>query len=541
MTSASLQLIIELNTLSRKPTFVALLDAQKAFDCVWHDGLFQKLYKSTVLPVIQALLTSAYNGAESRVFWEGKISLPITLEKGVRQGSILSPLLYTVFIDGLIKALRNSGLGCTLQGRYSGVIILADDVALLASSSVELQEMLVITGRYTTQWRYSINPSKSAIIVFNEKRAPLEQRQQNSWSLSEANVIDRVPHHPHLGIIKSATRRDPTPEIISKGLKTFFALQGLGTFSSGLSPYLCAKLWMVFCIPRMLYGTAVLALTSHEAARLNTSQNNIFKKILGLPQSTANEAIYLLTGLLPLQAQHELNSLLLIGQLITLPEVRFEKRTLLHATTLSTPLTKAWNKILSKHNLPDLTSILTNPTPYINWKRQVKKAVQETTIRQVQHAITSKSTLSLWKHLHQLPSPASIFLLCLAPHLRKAQIARCQLLTQTYPTQKCLLKIGKTQSAACLLCKEEEEDVVHFVSSCKHLLPYRASFIGKANQQFPGLGISPSLDQDNPLAFAHLILLPNTDLTTSLSNSFTILSLHYILHIHTLHASAYME
>ena len=540
MTSASLQLIIELNTLSRKPTFAALLDAQKAFDCVWHDGLLQKLSNSPVHPVIQALLASSYDSAESRVYWEGKVSLPITLEKGVRQGSILSPSLYILFIDGLIKALRESGLGCTFQGRYSGVIVLADDVALLAPTSEELQKMLRITGRYTIQWRYSINPSKSVVIVFNEKRAPAEQRLQETWSLSEAEVITRSHHHPHLGITKSASHRDPTPDIISKGLKTFFALQGVGTYSSGLSPYLCAKLWTVFCIPRMLYGTAVLTLTTHEAARLNTSQNNIFKKILGLPQSTANDAVYLLVGLLPLPAQHELNSLLLIGQLTTLPQVRFEKRTLIHATTSSTPLTKAWNKILTKHSLPDLTSLLMNPIPYMSWKRQVNKAVQETTIRQVQHSIRTKSTLSLWKHLDQLPSPASIFPLCLAPHLRKAQIARCQLLTQTYPTQKRLLKIGKTQNATCPLCKEEE-DVVHFISSCNYLLPKRASFIAKANQQLPQLAIPPTFDQENPLEFARLILLPNTDLATSSSNSFTTLSLYYILQIHTLRASAQVE
>ena len=153
-----------------------------------------------------------------------------------------------------------------------------------------------------------------------------------------------MEHHPHLGITKCSTRTDPSPDIISKGLKSFFALHGVGAYTSGLSPHLCAKLWMVFCIPRMLYGTPVHIFTTHEAAQINTAQYALFKRILGIPQSAANEAVFLLTGLIPLFSQIEQNCLLLIGQLANLPAERFGKRTLLQASVISVPLTKYWKR-----------------------------------------------------------------------------------------------------------------------------------------------------------------------------------------------------
>ena len=112
MTSCTLELIIESNTCQKHTTYVALLDAEKAFDKVWHDGLFHKLDNTNIDPshTCNALLRSLYSDLESQVFWDGKASESIPILQGVRQGGVLSPLLYNVFIDGLIKLLKEKNL-----------------------------------------------------------------------------------------------------------------------------------------------------------------------------------------------------------------------------------------------------------------------------------------------------------------------------------------------------------------------------------------------------------------------------------------------
>ena len=269
-----------------------------------------------------------------------------------------------------------------------------------------------------------------------------------------------------------------------------------------------------------------------EASRINTAQNNLFKRILGIPQSAANESIFLFTGLIPLYSQIEQSCLLLIGQLINLSTDRFERRTLLRAAVTSVPLTKRWNNILQKHHLPDLLSLLEHPIPYQSWKAQIKNSVLKETRLAAQNAIATKSTLALWKDLTQLPSPNRIFPVGLPPHLRRAQIARAQLLTQTYPLKKRLLKIGKSSNALCPLCLKEEEDVFHFVASCDNLQPHRTKFIGNLNQAFPDPGISSTLDQDNPQAFTSLVLFPDPTLSRSASSTSTLIALRFILQIH---------
>ena len=288
----------------------------------------------------------------------------------------------------------------------------------------------------------------------------------------------------------------------------------------------------------MLYGTDILCFNCHETAQINTCQSNLFKKILGIPQSAANEAVFLLTGgLIPLYTQIEQRCLLLLGQLAALPQDSFEKRTLLHATSSAVPLIKTWNKILNKYNLPDTCSLIEHPMQYHKWKSLVKKSIMESTLGAVSEAIITKSSLSLWKDLDPLPPPILLFPMGLAPHLRKAQIARAQLLTNTYLLQTRLLKIRKSQHATCPLCHKEDEDVRHFVALCNTLHAHRCTFIRNIVKRFPGLGIHTNMDRDDPEAFIKLVLLPNPDLIQQDSNILTTIALQYILKIHTLRAA----
>ncbi|XP_041467284.1 uncharacterized protein LOC121417614 [Lytechinus variegatus] len=192
-----------------------------------------------------------------------------------------------------------------------------------------------------------------------------------AWHLGDV-VVQTASLHPHLGIIKSSIRRDPTEDIIAKGLKTFYALTGSGAYTGGLLPNHSATLWKVYCIPRMLYGVAIMTLTKGMKRRLDQAQQQLFKQILGIPKTAADESV--LTGLIPLSTQVDQEKLLLIGQLLNLPHDRFEYRTFLHALSSQTTSIKAWQDTLSRYKLPDLHSLILQPVPYSQWKKLVKCA-----------------------------------------------------------------------------------------------------------------------------------------------------------------------
>ena len=77
-----------------------------------------------------------------RVKWNGSLSGTFSASNGVKQGGVLSPLLFTVYLDQLILVLKESGIGCHLNGMFVGAFIYADDVTLLAQTSMALKAML---------------------------------------------------------------------------------------------------------------------------------------------------------------------------------------------------------------------------------------------------------------------------------------------------------------------------------------------------------------------------------------------------------------
>jgi len=90
----------------------------------------------------------------------------------VKQGAILSLLLYSLFVNDLLVTLEQSGLGVKIGNVYCGAPMYADDLALIASSPHELQAMIDIVSQYATKWRYRLSPQKSKVLVFGTNLPP---------------------------------------------------------------------------------------------------------------------------------------------------------------------------------------------------------------------------------------------------------------------------------------------------------------------------------------------------------------------------------
>ena len=296
--------------------------------------------------------------------------------------------------------------------------------------------------------------------------------------------------------------------MISKGTKTFYALTGAGAYTGGLLPHHCARLWKAYCVPCMLYGVVVYKLTQVMRNKLDRAQHQLFKKILGLPNSAADEVVYLLTGLIPPSMQADQETLLVIGQIVNLPHSRYEVRTLLHALTQNTPMLRKWEDTLRRYQLPDLSSLIRNPVLYKTWKSTTKHTINSALQERTQEATTTKSSLSLFNK--------KVYAACdLYPSantsklLRQANIIRAQLVTQTYLTQSRLCKLKKTTNSNCQLCKEEGEDTVHFIAKCPIYRNHRQALLEDLRRQ----GTSAEtllLLQGDPLLLTEAVLLPRT-------------------------------
>jgi len=76
------------------------------------------------------------------VRWHATLSPAFSVSNGVRQGGVLSPILFTIYMDDLLLGLKVLGIGCYWDGFFVGAACYADDVALLAPSPSTLHVIL---------------------------------------------------------------------------------------------------------------------------------------------------------------------------------------------------------------------------------------------------------------------------------------------------------------------------------------------------------------------------------------------------------------
>ena len=90
-------------------------------------------------------------------------------KQGVAQGCSLSPILFSVFINGLVVAVEQAGLGIELgDGGRVGGLLFADDFVGVSESGEQLQRVIDVVHSYCRKWRLKANVSKSAVMTFGK-------------------------------------------------------------------------------------------------------------------------------------------------------------------------------------------------------------------------------------------------------------------------------------------------------------------------------------------------------------------------------------
>ena len=129
------------------PCILTLLDCKQGFDRCTFTEIFSKLGKK--LPaIVTRLFMYIYVNQEAWVRWGSQNSEPFKLTNSTRQGSVFSPTVWVVYVQELIKELRKLKIGCTIAGVYLGVVVYADDIALIAPNRTSMQIMLKVCENF---------------------------------------------------------------------------------------------------------------------------------------------------------------------------------------------------------------------------------------------------------------------------------------------------------------------------------------------------------------------------------------------------------
>ena len=142
------------------------IDFKKAFDRVWHEGLWHSLRKFNFDEGLISVISSLYDQAQSAVLLEGNIGEKFHTSVGVRQGCLLSPVLFNLFLETImLDALEDYEPTVSINGRKICNLRFADDIDLIGKNEVELQDLTTRLEKSASRYGMEISNEKSKIRV----------------------------------------------------------------------------------------------------------------------------------------------------------------------------------------------------------------------------------------------------------------------------------------------------------------------------------------------------------------------------------------
>ena len=155
-------------------TFAAMIDMEKAFDCLKRPFLYFKLLELNIDGKIYNAIKTLYSDNKAFVRVNNDIQTDwFDVPYGVRQGDPLSSTLFNIYINGLAEHLKQLDLGIEISnGLKICILLYADDIILLADSEAALQSLLLVLESWCSQWQLKVNNDKSNVIHFRNLKKP---------------------------------------------------------------------------------------------------------------------------------------------------------------------------------------------------------------------------------------------------------------------------------------------------------------------------------------------------------------------------------
>ena len=164
--------------------YLCLFDLEKAFDSIELSVLLRNLFNIGINGKCWRIIESWYIAAYSRIRVDGAISNPYLISRGVKQGSVLSPILFLVVIDPLLKTLRDNNAGLSVYGTYIGGAAHADDLRTATATKNSIIQQVDIIEEFTSANHLKLNSSKTEIIKISRNFPDPEPIQVLNWDVT---------------------------------------------------------------------------------------------------------------------------------------------------------------------------------------------------------------------------------------------------------------------------------------------------------------------------------------------------------------------
>ena len=271
----------------------AFLDVEKAFDNVWHNGLRYKIFQLDLPTKMTHWLSDFLVGRLIQVNMNNFFSNQINPKAGVPQGSVLSPLLFLIYVNDLPAPHHNQ----------NSLSQFADDTAQWAFSlSVRiaaklLQQDLLNLALWCAKWRIKLNPEKTKVIIFS--RSILARKTELNLKLY-GETLKIYPQVKFLGITfdSQLNFKKHFEDILDRCNTRYYRLRLLANKKWGPSPSSLIQIYKQCVRPIFEYGALSTITTSDNIiSKIQRLQNKFIRLALRLPKYICSKLLHDSTGL----------------------------------------------------------------------------------------------------------------------------------------------------------------------------------------------------------------------------------------------------
>lgn len=253
------------------------IDISKAFDRMNHHGLFIKLMQRSLPVQLLTVFENWFFKCFTCVKWGSVYSSFYKLNCGIRQGGVLSPHFFAVYIDSIVTKVKSLGIGCQLGLVKFSIFLYADDILLLAPSIRSLQKLLDICECELRLLDLAINSKKSVCI----RIGPRYSADCVELVTADGVKLKWVATLRYLGIyfLSGKTFRVCFDNAKKNFYRAFNAV--FGRIGRAGSEEVILSLIKSKCLPSLLFGIEACPLNKTEIRSLNFTVTRVLMKIFG--------------------------------------------------------------------------------------------------------------------------------------------------------------------------------------------------------------------------------------------------------------------
>ena len=381
-----LNTIIEHNKKRRKPTYIAFLDVEKAYDKAWNKAIMYVMNKEGVKGNLWKIINKLNKNLTAEIDTKHGSTRSIKIRDSIRQGGVLSVTQYALLMDEISKEIeiKKDQNNRTDEITNINVLLWMDDVALITDNIDSMKSLLKTTDHTAKKYHIEFGKNKSNILKLGKNRSEQEPIKLGDMQLNYTRT------YKYLGITVNAENnlKDQIRNIEAKteaAYQTIMTLLGNEEFNR-IEMSTIWKLVEVCIIPVITYGCESWRPNKGELKHLDRILDGIIRRILMTPQGTPRETLYIETNLLDITRIIDKRKLNMYYRIKKTPNSITEKLVNTNETSWKNDI----NTIMNKYKIQDRQLLNMKPQAA---KKLIRKKIHNE-FRKIMFRPTNKSKVT---------------------------------------------------------------------------------------------------------------------------------------------------